>query len=72
MSKLQGLREIYQVTERRDGCVYKTKKLYKAWVDLDLRDTEDMILASISTSDPDSSKGPRRVTDDTPSIVRVN
>jgi hypothetical protein len=48
-------RAIWEITERKDGCVFKTKFLHKAWVPMGQHgDGANLIYASISTTDPDA------------------
>jgi len=38
--KHQGLRQIFKITEYRNGCIYKTKHIGYAWVTLDKTNEE--------------------------------
>lgn len=57
-------REIWRVTEWRDGAIYKTEFVEKRWVPMGLRsfhkDGQRYIVSAISTSDPDNGTLPRR------------
>jgi hypothetical protein len=73
--KYQGRRELFKITQWKDGCVYKTKPLYEVWADLDpqAKAPEGHILSSLSTKRSivlGMSGTMRRVNDDTPSIVK--
>ena len=73
--KWQYLREKYQVTEYKDGCVYRTKNLGRVWTDE--RDTykldsNDIGYHPISTKDMKFSQTMRKVSVDTPSEVPAN
>jgi hypothetical protein len=55
MSEFEVLVQLYEITEMRDGCVYKTKLLGNRWMDMDERDAgapEGFIYAS-PPLDPD-------------------
>lgn len=52
--KTQFLRELVQVTEWKDGCIYRTKSLGEVWVDADKAecykpDVDGKMYTSIST-----------------------
>lgn len=36
MGRYQTKREVWQVTEYRDGCIYRTEKIGEEWVDADI------------------------------------
>ena len=37
----QGLKDVFKITEYRDGCVYKTRKVGEVWLDIKPRTTEE-------------------------------
>ncbi len=49
--KMQVLREICKITERRDGCVFRTKHIGYAWFDHPAPEKldNDTMLVSVST-----------------------
>lgn len=72
--KYQGLRELHQITQYKDGCVYRTKKIKRVWIDLDPipEPPKDHMFCSLSSNIQLElgMKGTiRRVQDDVPSIV---
>ena len=71
--KYQGLREIFKVTEFRDGCVFRTKKIGFAWITIGTEPEKsyaDFVqFHSISTNLSKTVKSNRKVSDDTPDIV---
>lgn len=71
--KFQSLRQVFMVTEWRDGCVYKTKPVGYAFVTLDhsYKLTGNLIIGSPSTdvSRELGIKSMRRVDDSTPDFV---
>ena len=70
--KQQGLREVRKVTERRDGCIYRTEHLHYAWVTFGKDISENNIVyCSLSTSEMKklNYRTIRSVSDDAPDIV---
>lgn len=62
-TEFEVLTEVWLITERRDGAVYKTKFLEKRWVPMGDRSNPtnpDEIYAALSTNDPDNGTLPRR------------
>ena len=74
--KFQGMRQVYKITEWKDGCVYKTKHVGYAWIDIDkhVNALDGHELTSISTKHMVelNYKTTRRVSDDTASYVPCN
>jgi hypothetical protein len=49
--RLEALREVHRIVERRDGAVYRTEYVEDRWVDLDCpRQVGDLIFAAMRTS----------------------
>lgn len=76
LKKPQTRMEVRQITEYRDGAIWKTKSLYEAWVDVGEKVTppKDQLLCALSTtrSKELGYKGTfRLVTSDVPFIVRI-
>lgn len=72
--KYQSLREVHEVTQWKEGCIYKTKSIGFAWVTLDYvpSDNKNIIYGSISSklSQKLGSKGTfRTVPATTPDVV---
>lgn len=70
--KNQSLREIFKVTEWKDGCIYRTKHVGFAWVTFEHNPPQDgnLIFANVST-DMMRALGYRTlrsVTEDTPDM----
>jgi len=49
--KYQGLREVFKITQWKDGCVYRTKSVGFAWVTFDYNPPNDgnLIFNAVST-----------------------
>lgn len=71
MKKMQGLREVFTVTERKDGAVYRTKSVGYAWVTIDKVPYQigDTIYASVSTNEKRQTI--RTVDESIPDIVET-
>lgn len=74
--KLQGMRQIFRITEFRDNCVYNTKPIGFAWVDFEIQPHDsgpnNTIFASVSIRVSSHTKTIRKVSDDTPSVCYFN
>lgn len=69
--KYQGLREIYQITEYREGCIFKTKRIGRAWVTFGYPAPKDTQFVSISAKDMLTINCQRKVSDDTPDVEMI-
>lgn len=75
--KYQGLRQVFRVTEYRDGCVFRTKREGYAFVTIEVANnsvTGDIQYHSLSTKmmmELRMMKTMRKVADDTPDVVPV-
>lgn len=47
--KIQSLRELWKITEMRDGAVYRTEFVERVWTDLDARTPEGHIWVPLSS-----------------------
>ena len=71
--KYQSLRQIFKITEWKDGCVYKTKQVGYAWLTIDHNPSHDGNLQFHSVSTDLMKKlnhrTNRTVSDETPDMV---
>ena len=72
--KYQSVRELYQITEWRDGCVYKTKRIGYVWATFNhIHPDKNMVLCSPSTSmlDKLGTSDMRKIEDSAPDISDI-
>ena len=68
--KHQSLRQVFKITQWKDGCVFKTKPVGYCWLTIGYNYQHDsnLIYSSVSTSLTQKILAVRTVSDDTPDM----